>query len=220
MNNSMQNNRKSSISPFHSLLGVILMFPIFGAKAIVLVPLLIVFSIYHYLMIAREDKISIGKAFKEDLPDINFFHVLMFLLILFPLWYPFILANKEQPINKDELLKVEFSKKKESFFPRDIFYNISTYNRKSEEALKAIKKSKTLEVYLKEIGYEVMVIPLEKFETLNKKEFSRKSSSFSTINNTVAKEKKIYYSSTQIYISEGYLKNLEIRFKKLKELTF
>ena len=277
----MKSDRKNLISPFHSLLGMILIFPIFGAKVVLFVPLLIVSSFYHYWMVAREDKIGIGEAFKEDLPDINvfhififflifspfwypfferkslfivailiivsfyhywrvakeekitlldsfrkdmpdinFFHIFMFFLILFPLWYSFVLANasKESSVNKDELLKVEFLKKKKEFFSKDLFYNLSIYNRKVEEVLTSIKKSETFDSYLKEIGYDVMVIPLDKFETINKKESFRKSSSVITRNNSIISEKRIYYSHTKIYISEGYLKSLQIRFKELKNI--
>jgi hypothetical protein len=148
------------------------------------------------------------EAFKEDLPDINLFHIFMFLLILFPLWYPFVSANffNDTSVKKEQSLKEEFLKKGENqFFEHDLFYNISTFQRNSEDVLEAIRKSDTLEVYLKEIGYEVIIIPLDKFERLkDETKGFREASSFSTFNNIVIKEKRVYYSATKIYINRAY----------------
>ena len=218
-------DRKNIISPFHSLLAVIFAFPIFGAKAVVLVPILIIASLYHYWMVAKEDNITIREAFKKDMPDINLFHVFMFLLILFPLWYPFVSANffDDTPVKKENLLKEEFLKKREdkffknNFLSSDLFYNISTFHRETKDILKAIEKSDTLESYLKEIGYEMVVISSEQLEKLKEeiKEF-RHASSTSTKNGVVTSDKQVYYSPTKIYINNDYLEDLRVRFRELK----
>jgi len=82
-----------SLKPIHILLLAILLFLLIKGKleeqSGAFFAIVLLYTLFAYLDIAKQKGISLTEAIKEDLPEFNLFHLILFLIISAPLLYIF-----------------------------------------------------------------------------------------------------------------------------------